>query len=206
MTTNSQEAILQQEISQQAQDQLFGNARTQNGWLPTAVDDVQLRRLYELMKLAPTSANCSPARILFLRSAAAKERLRPVLNPGNVEKVISAPVVAIIAYDTKFYELLPQLFPHNLSMQALFADKPALAEATAFRNSSLQGAYLMLAARSIGLDCGPMSGFDAEKLNGAFFPDGRLRVNFLCNLGYGDSSKLFPRSPRLDFAQACELL
>lgn len=206
MMTDSQQALLQQEISQQAQDQLFGNARTQNGWLPTAVDDAQLRRLYDLMKLAPTRANCSPARILFLRSDVAKERLRPALNPGNVNKVMSAPVVAIVAYDTKFYELLPQLFPHNLNMRAMFADKPALSEATAFRNSSLQGAYLMLAARSIGLDCGPMSGFDAEKLNGVFFPDGRLRVNFLCNLGYGDSSKLFPRSPRLDFEQACELL
>jgi len=206
MTTHSHDASLQQEISQQAQDQLFGNARTQNGWLPATVEDAQLHRLYELMKLAPTSANCSPARVLFLRSAAAKERLRPTLNPGNVDKVMSAPVVAIIAYDTRFYELLPQLFPHNLSMQAMFADKPALAEATAFRNSSLQGAYLILAARSIGLDCGPMSGFDAGKLNDEFFPDGRLRVNFLCNLGYGDNSKLFPRSPRLRFEQACELL
>lgn len=193
-------------ISQQALDQLFVQARTQNGWLPTAVSDAQLHQLYELMKLAPTSANCSPARVLFLRTEQARERLRPALNAGNVDKVMSAPVVAVIAYDTQFYELLPQLFPHNAGMRDLFAAKPALAEATAFRNSSLQGAYLMLAARSIGLDVGPMSGFDAEQLNAIFFADGRHRVNFLCNLGYGDSSKLFPRSPRLHFDQACQLL
>lgn len=193
-------------ISSQALDQLFLRARTQNGWLPTAVGDEQLHQLYELMKLAPTSANCSPARVLFLRTAEAKERLRPALNAGNVDKVMTAPVVALIAYDTQFYELLPELFPHNPGMRDLFASKPALAEATAFRNSSLQGAYLMLAARSIGLDVGPMSGFDAETLNTIFFADGRYRVNFLCNLGYGDSSKLFPRSPRLRFEQACQLL
>jgi len=193
-------------ISDQALDCLFRQARTQNGWLPTTVSDDELHQLYELMKLAPTSANCSPARMLFLRSVEAKERLRPALNPGNIDKVMTAPVVAVIAYDTQFYDLLPQLFPHNPGMRDLFSSKPPLAEATAFRNSSLQGAYLMLAARSIGLDVGPMSGFDADKLNAIFFADGRYRVNFLCNLGHGDSSKLFPRSPRLSFEQACQLL
>ncbi|ASU41319.1 malonic semialdehyde reductase [Herbaspirillum sp. meg3] len=193
-------------ISDQALDRLFRQARTQNGWLPVDVSDDELQQIYALMKLAPTSANCSPARILFLRSEEAKERLRPALNPGNVDKVMTAPVVALIAYDTQFYDLLPQLFPHNPGMRDLFASKPVLAEATAFRNSSLQGAYLMLAARSVGLDVGPMSGFDADQLNAIFFPDGRYRVNFLCNLGHGDSSKLFPRSPRLSFEQACQLL
>lgn len=193
-------------ISEHALDRLFRQARTQNGWLPKTVGDDDLHQLYGLMKLAPTSANCSPARILFLRTPAAKERLRPALNPGNVEKVMTAPVVALIAYDTRFYDMLPQLFPHNPGMRELFSSKPALAEATAFRNSSLQGAYLMLAARSIGLDVGPMSGFDADKLNAIFFADGRHRINFLCNLGYGDAGKLFPRSPRLDFDQACQLL
>lgn len=193
-------------IDDGALDQLFRQARSHNGWLPTPVADGELEQLYELMKLAPTSANTSPARILFLRTPEAKARLLPALNPGNVDKVTSAPVVAIIAYDTQFYELLPQLFPHNPGMRDLFAGKPALAEATAFRNSSLQGAYLMLAARSVGLDCGPMSGFDAEKLNETFFADGRYRVNFLCNLGHGDPAKLFPRSPRLRFDEACQLL
>lgn len=196
----------QASIAAEALDRLFLQARTQNGWLPEPVGDAQLQRLYELMKMAPTSANCSPARILFLRSDAAKERLRPALNAGNVEKVMSAPVVAVIAYDTQFHELMPQLFPHNPGMQQVFSGNPAMAEATAFRNSSLQGAYLMLAARAIGLDVGPMSGFDAAKLNAIFFPDGRLRVNFLCNLGHGDPAKLFPRSPRLEFEQACQLL
>ncbi|NUU04120.1 malonic semialdehyde reductase [Herbaspirillum robiniae] len=196
----------QDSIAQDALDRLFLQARSQNGWLPKPVDDEQLRRLYDLMKMAPTSANCSPARIVFLRSAQAKERLRPALSAGNVEKAMSAPVVAVIGYDTQFHELLPQLFPHNPAMRELFAGNAALAQATAVRNGSLQGAYLMLAARAIGLDVGPMSGFDAEQVNAAFFADGRCRVNFICNLGYGDPDKLFPRSPRLDFDQACTLL
>ena len=197
---------MHQMISESALDQLFRHARTHNGWLPKPVDDAQLRQLYALMKLAPTSANCAPARLLFLRTAEAKDRLRPAINPGNLDKVMEAPVVVVIAYDTRFYDLLPQLFPHNPGMREVFASKPELAAATAFRNSSLQGAYLMLAARSIGLDVGPMSGFDADLLNQIFFADGRYRVNFLCNLGYGDVSKLFPRSPRLDFEQACQCL
>lgn len=193
-------------LTEQTLDLLFRHARTQNGWLARAVEDAQLLRIYELMKMGPTSANCSPVRILFLRTAEAKQRLQPTLNAGNLEKVMSAPVVAVLAYDTRFYDLLPQLFPHNAHMRAIFSANPGLAETTAFRNSSLQGAYFMIAARSLGLDCGPMSGFDPDKLNQEFFPDGRMKVNFLCNLGYGDVNKLFPRSPRLTFDQACQLL
>ncbi len=187
-------------------DLLFRQARSQNGWLPQPVEDAQLLRIYELMKMGPTSANCSPLRIVFLRTSEARQRLQPALNPGNLEKAMSAPVVAVLGYDTRFYDLLPQLFPHNPVMREMFAGKPELAETTAFRNSSLQGAYFMLAARSLGLDCGPMSGFDADRLNQEFFPDGLVKVNFLCNLGYGDVAKLFPRSPRLAFDQVCQLL
>ncbi|MFA9218945.1 MAG: malonic semialdehyde reductase [Sphingomonadaceae bacterium] len=187
-------------------DLLFRAARSHNGWLPRAVDDELLAQLYELMKLCPTSVNSSPARILFLRSAAAKARLLAAVNPGNLEKVRTAPVVAVIAYDTCFHQHLPQLFPHNPGTASLFANNAELAEATAFRNGSLQGAYLMLAARALGLDCGPVSGFNAAAVNQEFFVDGQLRVNFLCNLGYGDHAKIFPRSPRLEFGQACQLL
>ena len=193
-------------LTQEALDQLFLQARSHNGWLPRPVSHAQLQRLYGLMKMAPTSANCAPARILFLCSDEARQKLRPALSPGNVDKTMSAPVVAVIGYDTRFYELLPQLFPHNPGMRDLFAGNAALAEATALRNSSLQAAYLMLAARSIGLDVGPMSGFDAQQVNASFFPDGRCRVNLLCNIGYGDTRLLFPRSPRLSFEQACSVL
>jgi len=189
-----------------ALDQLFRAARSHNGWLPTAVEDALLEQVYALMKLGPTSVNGSPARVLFLRSEAAKARLLPAVNPGNADKVRSAPVVAVIGYDLQFHQHLPQLFPHNPASAALFANNAALAETTAFRNSSLQGAYLMLAARALGLDCGPISGFDAAAVNSEFFPEGRVRVNFICNLGYGDHSKIFPRSPRLSFEQACALL
>lgn len=187
-------------------DLLFRAARSHNGWLSDPVDDVLLEQIYDLMKLCPTSVNSSPARILFLRSEAAKARLLPAINPGNVDKIRTAPVVAVIAYDTQFHQHLPQLFPHNPASAALFANNAELAQATAFRNGSLQGAYLMLAARALGLDCGPISGFNAAAVNAEFFPDGRLRVNFLCNLGYGDHAKIFPRSPRLDFTRACQLL
>ncbi|MES2256965.1 MAG: malonic semialdehyde reductase [Pseudomonadota bacterium] len=189
-----------------ALDMLFRQARSHNGWLARPVDDALIEEIYDLMKLGPTSVNGSPARILFLRSAQARERLLPMVSPGNVDKVRAAPVVAVIGYDTRFHELLPQLFPHNPGSAALFADNAALAEATAFRNGSLQGAYLMLAARALGLDCGPLSGFDAAQVNRVFFPDGRVKVNFLCCLGYGDHEKIFPRSPRLGFGQACTLL
>ncbi len=206
-------------LNEAGQDLLFREARTQNGWLAKAVSDATLRELYDLMKWGPTSANSSPARILFLRTTEAKERLLPALAPGNVEKTMTAPVTAIIGYDAKFYEHLPKLFPHA-DARAWYADKPELAEVTARRNSSLQGAYLMIAARALGLDCGPMSGFDnakvdheffpsceeADEFDQEYFPDSHIKVNFICNLGYGDPAKLFPRSPRLAFDEACQLL
>jgi 3-hydroxypropanoate dehydrogenase len=157
------------------------------------------------MKWGPTSANCSPARIFFLRTREAKERLRPALSPNNVDKTMQAPVTAILAYDLSFYEHLPRLFPNNPAARGWFANSPQLAETTAFRNASLQGGYFILASRSLGLDCGPMSGFDNAKVDQEFFPP-TVKSNFLCNLGYGDPSKLFPRNPRLDFDEACKLL
>ena len=206
--------------SNQCIDKLFRNARTHSAWIDKPILDEALRELYDATKWGPTSANGSPARFVFIRSAAAKERLRPSLAPGNVEKTMTAPVCVIVAYDLQFYEQLPSLFPHNPGMRDLFAANAALVEVTARRNSSLQGAYMMLAARALGLDCGPMSGFDNAKLDeeffGAgkdsdgceqeFFPAGHVKSNFLCNLGYGDPSKLFPRSPRLEFNQACTLM
>jgi 3-hydroxypropanoate dehydrogenase len=157
------------------------------------------------MKMAPTSANCSPARIVFVRSRAAKERLKPALGAGNLDKTMAAPVTAIIGYDLQFAEHMPRLFPHNLDAKNWFSD-PKVAEVVAFRNGTLQGAYFILAARAVGLDTGPMSGFDNARVDAEFFPDGRVRSNFLCNLGHGDSTKLFARSPRLDFAEACDVL
>jgi 3-hydroxypropanoate dehydrogenase len=192
-------------ISPEALDILFRNARTHITWLDKPVSDDLLRQIYDLMKWGPTSANCSPARILFLRTREAKERLRPALSPNNVDKTMQAPVTAILAYDLSFYEHLPRLFPNNPAARGWFANSPQLAETTAFRNASLQGGYFILAARSLGLDCGPMSGFDNAKVDQEFFPP-TVKSNFLCNLGYGDPSKLFPRNPRLDFDEACQLL
>ncbi|MGH9322750.1 MAG: malonic semialdehyde reductase [Vicinamibacteria bacterium] len=216
----TQESPTRTVLSDEALDQLFREARTHNVWLERPVSDDTLRQLYDLTKWGPTSANTSPARIVFIRTPEGKHRLRPALAPGNVQKVMMAPVTAIIAYDLKFYEKLPQLFPHNPRMRDQFARSPELIEITARRNSSLQGAYLIIAARALGLDCGPLSGFDNSKVDeeffGAgkpcegceeeFFPEGHVKSNFLCNLGYGDSSKLFPRSPRLSFSDACSLL
>jgi 3-hydroxypropanoate dehydrogenase len=194
-------------LDQAALDLLLLQARTQNGWLPTPVSDAELRRLYDIMKMGPTSANSCPARILFLRTPEGKARLLPALSPGNVEKTKQAPVTAIIGYDTRFYEWLPKkLFAHRPEMADNFAKNPAAADITAFRNGTLQGAYFMLAARAIGLDVGGMSGFDNAKVDAEFFPDGRVKSNFLCNLGHGDPSKVLPRLPRLDFEEACELL
>ena len=195
-------------LSPEDMDLIFRNARSQNGWQANPVSDTQLHELYELMKWAPTTMNTQPARILFLRSREAKERLKPALNPGNVDKTMAAPVTAIIAYDTQFYELLPKVFPHNQNARAIFAgdDKKAHAETTAFRNGSMQGGYFILAARSIGLDCGPMSGFNNGKVDAEFFAGTGIKSNFLCNLGYGDASKVMPRSPRLAFDEACKLL
>ena len=188
-------------------DLILRTARTQNGWLPTPVTDDQLREIYDLMKLGPTSANTCPARIVFLRTPEAKARLLPALNPGNVEKTKQAPVTAIIGHDTLFYDLLPtKLFAHRPEMRDNFANNPPFAAATAFRNGSLQGAYFMIAARAVGLDVGGMSGFDNAKVDAEFFPDGRVKSNFLCNVGHGDPAKVLPKLPRLDFDEACTLL
>ncbi len=183
---------------------LFTEARTQNKWTSEPVTDEQLHALFDLLKMAPTSANCSPARFVFVRTEAGKEKLRPALSAGNLEKTMTAPVTVIVAQDPKFYDQLPKLFPHA-DARAWFAGNAALAEETAFRNSTLQGAYLMLAARALGIDCGAMSGFDKSKVDDAFFLDSGWKSNFLINLGHGDSSGLFPRSPRFEFAEACVL-
>jgi 3-hydroxypropanoate dehydrogenase len=199
------ESWISKKLSEAALDQLFREARTHFAWRPAPVLVDALKEIYALARLGPTSANCSPARFVFLTTREAKERLIPALAPGNVEKTRSAPVTVIIAWDTEFYEKLPALFPQT-DARSWFAGNPALIEETAFRNSSLQGAYFILAARAMGLDCGPMSGFDPDKVNAEFFPDGKWKVNFLCNLGYGDRDKLHPRNPRLTFEEACIVL
>lgn len=193
-------------VSDQALDQIFRDGRSHNAWLDKPVSDDELAALYDLMKMAPTSANCSPARLVFVRSAEAKAKLLPFMMESNQSKVAQAPVVAIIAYHKKFYDFIPQLFPHNPGARDWFAHSEALAQETAFRNSSLQGGYFMLAARAIGLDVGPMSGFDPVGVNVAFFPDGDCAVNFICCLGHGDAVGLFDRSPRLDFEDACQII
>ena len=194
-------------LTDQALDTLFRTARTQNGFLDKPVTDAQLRAVYELMKWGPTTMNTQPGRIVFVRSKEGKERLAPALSPGNLDKTMKAPVTAIVAFDLRFYENLPRTFPNNPNARSIFEgeEKKAHVQTTAMRNGSLQGAYLMLAARALGLDCGPMSGFDNAKVDAAFFPDGRCKSNFLCNLGYGDPSKVFPRNPRLEFDEACTL-
>jgi 3-hydroxypropanoate dehydrogenase len=192
-------------ISEEALDQLFRDARTHSAWRPEPVPVELLRKVYELARLGPTSANGSPARFVFLTTPAAKARLKPALAPANVEKTMAAPVTVIVAWDTEFHENLPRLFPH-FDMRSYFVGNQPLIDETAFRNSSLQAAYFILAARALGLDCGPMSGFDASKVNAEFFPDGKWKVNLLCNLGYGDDSKLFPRNPRLKFEEASTIL
>ncbi|HUA78556.1 MAG TPA: malonic semialdehyde reductase [Acetobacteraceae bacterium] len=193
-------------IDEAALDTLFREARTHNKWRDVAVSDETLRVLYDLLKWGPTSANSSPARYLFIRSRDAKERLKPALSPGNVEKTMAAPVTAVVAYEPKFYDHLPRLFPHNQEARSWFEPNEAFAQETAFRNGTLQGAYLIMAARAIGLDCGPMSGFDKAKVDDEFFAYRGWKSNFLCNLGYGDPEGIFPRSPRLDFEEACEVL
>ncbi len=193
-------------LDQEGLDLLFLKARTQNGWLDTPVSDDQLRQIYQIMRMGPTSANSCPARILFLRTPETKARLIPALAPGNVDKTKAAPVTAIIGYDTRFYELTPKLFPHRPEMKDNFANNAKFAEITAFRNGTLQGAYFMIAARAVGLDVGGMSGFDNAKVDAEFFPDGRVKSNFLCNVGHGDPSKVMVRLPRLDFDEACTVL
>jgi len=187
-------------------DLILRKARTQNGWLDKPVSDDQLRAIYDIMRLGPTSANSCPARILFLRTPEAKARLLPALTPGNVDKTKAAPVTAIIGYDTRFFEFFPKLFPHRPEMRDAFANNPENAEITAFRNGTLQGAYFMIAARAVGLDVGGMSGFDNAKVDTEFFPDGRVKSNFLCNVGHGDPAKVLAKLPRLDFDEACTLL
>jgi len=191
-------------LDQKAIDTLFTEARTHNGWQDKPVPDALLHRLWDVMKMPPTSANCQPARIVFVRSAAAKEKLKPALSPGNLDKTMAAPVCAIIGHDLEFFELLPRLYP-QADMKKNFVGKPEAAQIAAFRNGSLQGAYFILAARALGLDCGPMSGFDNAKVDEAFFSGGKVKSNFLCNIGYGDASKVRPRNPRLGFDEACRI-
>jgi 3-hydroxypropanoate dehydrogenase len=201
-------------LSNDAFDVLFRKARTHNAWLDKPVSDDLLHQLYELVKCGPTSANSCPARIVFLRTPEAKQRLLPALSPTNADKTVKAPVTAILGYDVRFFEQTPKLFPHNPGMANVFSGSPQLAETTAFRNSSLQGGYMILAARALGLDCGPMSGFDNAKVDAEFFTSTagnpptfvQVKSNFLCNLGYGDESKLSPRNPRLAFEEACRVL
>ena len=192
-------------LNDKSLDLFFREARSHNGWRESPVGEIQLRQLYNLLKWGPTSANSSPARFIFLKSDKAKQRLLPAIAPGNVEKTLAAPVTVIVAHDLKFYEKLPKLFPHA-DAQAWFSGNAPLIETTAFRNGSLQGAYLILAARALGLDAGPMSGFDNDKVDSEFFPDGTVKSNFLVNLGYGDATKLYPRSPRLDFDEVAQII
>jgi 3-hydroxypropanoate dehydrogenase len=186
-------------------DVLFRAARTQNKWTDAPVTEGELRALYDVTRYGPTSANCSPARFVFLSTQHAKQRLLPALSAGNVDKTITAPVVAIVAHDPRFYDQLPQLFPHA-DARPWFTSSPSLAEETAFRNGTLQGAYLILAARALGLDCGPMSGFDKAIVDRDILADYGWKSNFLVNIGHGDPDGVFPRSPRLEFEQACVVL
>lgn len=197
-----------QPLNDEALDGIFREAHTYNGWLPRTVDDGLLRQLYDLAKMGPTSANTCPMRVVFVKTAEAKERLKPALMVGNVAKTMAAPVCAIVANDLRFYEYIPRLFPQNPKFAELFT-APGREEYTrthAFRNATLQGAYLIIAARALGLDTGPMSGFDNAKVDAEFFPDGRCQSNFLINLGYGDPSKYHPRNPRLEFDEACMIV
>ena len=188
-----------------AHDLLFREARTHNKWQDTPVTDEQIHALYDLLKFGPTSANSSPARFVFIRTQEGKEKLKPALSSGNTEKTMTAPLTVIVAYDPKFYEKLPQLFPHNLDAISWFTSNDSLAATTAFRNGTLQGAYLIIAARGMGLDTGAMSGFDNDAVDKAFFASNGWRSNFLCNIGHGDWGGVFNRSPRLDFEEACIL-
>ena len=192
-------------LHDEALDTLFRSARTYNAWQDREIADGTLQKLYNLTKMGPTSTNCQPARLVFVKTDAAKQRLKPLLSEGNQDKSMAAPVTVIVAHDSQFYEHLPTLFPHT-DAKSWFEGKPEKIVETAFRNGSLQGAYLILAARALGLDCGPMSGFDADGVNQAFFPEGRFQANFLINIGYGDSKGMHERAPRLPFDEACEIL
>jgi len=192
-------------LNQDALNAIFRNARTHSFWQNRPIEESTLRDIYDLAKMAPTSANSSPARFVFVRSPAAKEKLLQAVSPGNLEKTKTAPVTVVVAYDLEFYEKLPKLFPHT-DARSWFVGNTALAEKTAFLNGTLQGAYLILAARSLGVDAGPMAGFDSAKVDELFFAGTKWKSNFLCNLGYGEHSKLFPRNPRLTFEEACQIL
>ena len=193
-------------IDQNAMNALFNEARTANGFIDKAVPTELLHKVYDLAKMGSTSMNCQPARYIFLTTPAAKERVLPAMSPGNLDKTKGAPVTVIIATDNQFYENMPKVFPNKPDAKEMFAGNAGLAAGTATRNGTLGGAYFMIAAKAHGLDCGPMSGFDAAKVNQEFFPDGRFSVNFIVNLGYIDASKLFPRTPRLSFDEACQIL
>lgn len=196
---------MSQPIASQSLEQLFTGARTHHVWTNKPVSDETLRQVYELAKWGPTSVNAGPMRVLFVRTPAAKEKLLPALMGANVDQVKGAPVTAVIAFDENFHEKLPTLFP-AFDARPMFTSNPALSHATAFRNSSLQGAYFILAARALGLDTGPMSGFDNAKVDEAFFQGTTWKSNFICTLGHGDTAKLFPRGPRLSFEEACKLI
>ncbi len=193
-------------LNDPALDQLLRAAHTAQAWRDEPVSEQTLRALYDLVKWGPTSANCSPARYVFITTDAAKERLRPSLADVNLEKTLAAPVTVLIGFDMQFYELLPKLFPFAPDANTWFTGSEQLIHDTAFRNGTLQGGYFILAARALGLDCAPMSGFDNAVADAEFFPDGRYKSNFLCCLGYGDQSANMPRAPRLEFDEACQLL
>lgn len=193
-------------LDQASLDHLFFNARTANGFIDKAVPLELLKEAYDIAKMAPTSMNSQPTRYVILNTPESRERLKPALSPGNLDKTMAAPVTVIVATDTRFYENMPLVFPNNPNAKALFEGNAALAQGTATRNGTLGGAYFILAARAVGLDCGPMSGFDIAKVNAEFFPDGRFQANFLINLGFADHSKEFKRNPRLSFEQACQVL
>ncbi|NYE26774.1 malonic semialdehyde reductase [Pigmentiphaga litoralis] len=192
-------------ISQDALDQLFMSARTHNGWLDTPVSDDKLKEVYDIAKMGATSMNTQPMRLVFVRTPEARERLSTMVSPGNVDKVRQAPVIVIFANDSKFYEYMPKIWFRE-GAKEMFEGNPAMAAATATRNATLQAAYFMIAARAVGLDCGPMSGFDIPKVNAEYFADGRYQANFICALGFGDESKLFERQPRLAFEEVSTLL
>lgn len=191
-------------VHHQALDRLFRDARTHNGWTGQPVPEDLLRQAVDLAKMGPTSANVSPMRIVFVTSPDAKARLKPAMAEGNVEKTMAAPVTAIVGYDRKFYDLLPKLFPHA-DARPWFAGNEAFADDTAYKNGTLQVAYLLLALRAVGLDTGPMTGFDNAKVDAEFFPGGDVKSNVLINIGYGDETKLFPRSPRLSFEEIAQV-
>jgi 3-hydroxypropanoate dehydrogenase len=199
---------MSQPLDEKALNAIFLEARTHSAWLPKPVDDELLRRIYDVAKWGPTSANSNPMRLVFVKSHQARERLKPALSPGNVDKTMAAPVTAIVASDEKFHEWLPKLFPHNLDLGKMFTvpGKEEFTRTHAFRNATLQGAYLIIAARAFGLDAGPMSGFDNAKVDAEFLAESGWKSNFLLNLGYGDPSRLMPRNPRLSFDEACRIV